>query len=301
MTYRHALQGMRWERIQVAVPLFLIGLTLACCNASARTPTKEVARRGAASASSYALESISTTSLAPCPERDSTRNHLKLEDQAGAVAALRRFIDVDMKSSRSAKPLDKAYAELLTQPPQEWADSALIRDFRIVSACPDNQGLYWITVRVDIVAILVDIPPSNRPIPPLSDATYALENGNIENPVTNSPKGETFHLRYARFKWIKPDRQPRFVHFLMTAESMGLSGSNRWKIVGGDTLPQWRSSKIAEDHMAYLRKELHFLESQPEARVCPPKSDDEYCNNYIELIQDTRRYIDALNRLNMLD
>ena len=231
--------------------------------------------------------------LEPCADKPAIQAQFDPKEQAQVVKTVKRFIDLDMKTARVEAnwPL---YLQVLTKPPQQWADVARIRGYDIVSACPDHQGWYWVTVQVDIAAIRIAEEALARRYR-LSETEYTLADGSTEDPLSDPERVEEFpYLRFEASKLVFPKQQPRYTSFLVVAENRQ---AGNWKIVNGDTAPKWALVRTSKEHYKFLNEEVRFFKQAPELSVCRQHLDDLNCRKVVLGLENTQRYIKTLKAL----
>ncbi|MBZ0106638.1 MAG: hypothetical protein K8H84_13555 [Sulfuricella denitrificans] len=177
---------------------------------------------------------------------------LKPEEQAKAVAVVEKFMQLDWKDGRGQLPNPHDYYEpLIVEKPfnQMSGEEALIRSYRIVSACTYMREVYQIQVLLDIAGIRVSEPRLNRngTITAFErpQTVYDTKLGGAQSPL----EGATLVAEYSSLHW-KLYRPPTRLHmlFLMVVKH---KDSKDWRIYHGDRL---RSHVGIREQIPYLQK-----------------------------------------------
>ena len=204
------------------------------------------------------LTLASTIQAAPpkvgCPHQPEALAHLlKPEEQAQVVAVVDKFMQLDWVDARGQMPFPhEHYEPLILEVPFEQmiGEQALIRSYRIASACTYQADLYWVQVLLDIAGILVREPIHN----PRNGTTYTPERpqtvydtllGSAQSPLDDA----TLVAEYPTLHW-KLYRPPTRLHmlFLMVVKH---KDSKDWRIYHGDRL---RSHVGIREQIPYTQK-----------------------------------------------
>lgn len=200
-----------------------------------------------------ATGAVAAQTAVKCERQPEALLHLlKPEEQAQAVAVVEKFMQLDWKDGRGQLPNPHDYYEpLIVEKPfnQMSGEEALIRSYRIVSACTYLRDVYQIQVLLDIAGIRVVEPRLNRngTITAFDrpQTVYDTKLGGAQSPLENA----SLVAEYPTLHW-KFYRPPTRLHmlFLMVVK---YKVTKDWRIYHGDRL---RSHVSIREQIPYIQR-----------------------------------------------
>lgn len=220
---------------------------------------------------------------------------LKPEEQAQVVAVVDKFMLLDWVDARGQLPFPyEHYEPLILESSFEkmTGEQALIRSYRIVSACAYQADLYWVQVLLDIAGILVREPIHN----PRNGTTYTPERpqtvydtplGGAQSPL----EGASLVAEYPTLHW-KLYRPPTRKHMLFLLVSRHKE-TRDWRIYHGDRLRE--HTGIRED----IRISIGHLKirKKQDQVSCPNTNQSNDCAKVRNKNTELEQYIEDLKTL----